>query len=331
MEKEVYIERLYEKIKVLNETLWEDRVRKQNIKNWLNNFTTDQEKLLALHLLSEFIYFGSVQMRQLLKSLYRDLYRYPIIETIRRKNSHSIDKNIIEKEFKEIERKTRFFGVGNPSESGAHLLYFFRQENCLSKTLFINTNEIIHYNSGTPKLKHPDLDYYIFIDDFCGSGSQVTGDTGLNNTIQHVRKLKPSATIFYLMLFGTSDGLKNVSNSKMFDHVDTVIEIDDTFKCFSPNSRHFDPKNPHINRLDSQSMAFAYGLPLIKDIIQKEIGVTPNLDIVSKRNALGFRDCQLLLGFHHNTPDNSLPIIWYDEDSISWMPIFKRYNKKYNF
>jgi hypothetical protein len=45
--------------------------------------------------------------------------------------------------------------------------------------------------------------------------------------------------------------------------------------------------------------------------------------------ALGFGDCQLLLSMHHNTPDNTLPIIWFDEDEALWTPIFKRYNKIY--
>ena len=30
---------------------------------------------------------------------------------------------------------------------------------------------------------------------------------------------------------------------------------------------------------------------------------------------LGYRDSQLLIGFQHNTPDNTLPIIWYDEQA----------------
>jgi len=37
---------------------------------------------------------------------------------------------------------------------------------------------------------------------------------------------------------------------------------------------------------------------------------------------------QPLIGFHHNTPNNSLPIIWFDEPGgPPWTPIFKRYSK----
>ena len=30
------------------------------------------------------------------------------------------------------------------------------------------------------------------------------------------------------------------------------------------------------------------------------------------------------------TTDNTLPIIWFDEDFSIWTPIFKRYNKIYD-
>lgn len=340
MEREEYIEHLYSKIKILNETLWEDRVRKGKVDDWLGNFNTDDEKFHALHLLSEFTYFGDIQVRHLLRSLYRDLYRYPIIETIRKANGNIIDPAVIEPLFVDLQRKTRFFGVGNPSESGAHLLYFFRQENRLSKQLFINANELIVRRPGGFALAFPDLEYYIFIDDFCGSGSQVTSDTGLAGTIYMIKELKPTAKVFYLMLMGTSTGITNVENAmitppaggakKMFDHVGAVIEIDKTFRCFDTDSRYYSAKNPHSNKEQAKDMAYKYGLPLIKDIIGRDIPAGPDLDRLAHENALGFRDCQLLFGLHHNTPDNSLPIIWYDEKTTPWTPIFKRYNKKYS-
>ena len=48
-----------------------------------------------------------------------------------------------------------------------------------------------------------------------------------------------------------------------------------------------------------------------------------------EKGALGFGNCQLLLSLYHNTPNNTLPIIWFDEDNQLWSPIFKRYNKVY--
>ena len=47
---------------------------------------------------------------------------------------------------------------------------------------------------------------------------------------------------------------------------------------------------------------------------------------------LGYRDGQLLLGFSHNTPDNTLPVFWYEErDGPNWRPMFRRYPKGYGW
>lgn len=339
MDKEEYKEHLYSKIKILNETLWEYRVRKDKLEDWLSNFETEDEKFHALHLLSEFTYFGDVQLRHLLRSLYRDLYRYPIIESIRRLNNNTIDPNRIEPIFTDLQHKTRFFGIGNPSESGVSLLYYFRQENRLSKKLFSHSKEIIVHKDLKYNLNFPYLEYYIFIDDFCGSGTQVTSDTDLVKTIQMIKELKPTAKIYYLMLMGTSTGIKTVEDAmvttkseltlKMFDHVSSVIEIDDTFKCFDSNSRYYPINNTYVNKEQAKNMAYKYGFQLIRDIISRDVSDVRVLNKLAHENALGFRNCQLLFGLHHNTPDNSLPIIWYDENALPWTPIFKRYNKKY--
>jgi len=133
------------------------------------------------------------------------------------------------------------------------------------------------------------------------------------------------------MLFATSNGINNILNSKLFDKVEAVIELDDSYKCFGNNSRIFP------NRIDfefdkdfTKEFCFRLGRPLFREI-NKKVGWTgPKLEEVSNITALGWDNCQLLLGFFHNTPDNTLPIIWYDEEEIKWNPIFKRYNKKYS-
>ncbi|MDR0864912.1 MAG: hypothetical protein LBO74_08275 [Candidatus Symbiothrix sp.] len=324
-------ESLEAKIKILNETLWDYRALNPSIEKWLANFSTDEEKIHALYLLSKFMYFGAVPMRNLLKSLYRDLYRYPLIASIRKSNNNTLDKDIIELKFKEEEKNTRFLGVGNPSESGAHLLYFFRQENKLSKKLFIYTDEAIDRNGGVATLHFPDVKHYVFIDDFCGSGSQATSNNNIKNCVDNLRNLSSNVKISYLMLFATSDGIKNVKDSGLYDSVKAVIELDKTYKCFDANSRLFPQRDDFPFEKDfTKEFCFRLGRPLFRSINQKEGFAGAELETLSDITALGWGDCQLLLGFYHNTPDNTLPIIWYDEDEIDWFPIFRRYNKKYN-
>ncbi len=303
-------------IGVLNETIWENRALGPKVIDWLGNFDNDEEREYALYLLSRVMYFSSSCIRNLLKTLYRDLYRYPIIEKIRKENGDTLDSSFIEKEFNKVLQSTRFLGVGNPSESGVHLLYYFRQENNIPKDLFVNTDDIIEYDEieGVrlrDNFKH--VKHFVFIDDLCGSGQQATSnDSNVKRCVQHLHNVINDADISYLMIFGMSAGIRVIRESQLYDHVNAVVELDDSYRCFSKQSRFFDDEKYLCSF--ARDMAFKHGCKL-----------------VSQPHALGYSDCQLLLSLHHNTPDNTLPIIWFDEDNTKWKPIFKRYNKKYSF
>ncbi len=323
------MEDLRSKIKTLNETLWENKALSPSVEKWLSNFSDDKEKLHAMYLLSKFMYFGATSIRMLLRALYRDLYRQPLIQTIRKNNNNTLDSNIIEEEFKLVEKNTRYIPVGNPSESGAHLLYFFRQENKLSKDQFVYTDEIIDYKEGKPFVKLPETTHYVFIDDFCGSGSQVLRDGNIKRCVTLLKELQPNAIISYFMLFATLKGKKVLIDSDLFTNVEAVIELDNTYKCFDEESRIF-CKNTVCDQAYAKEISYKYGKKMLQDILEKENFPETKIEEKSDLCAHGWNDCQLLLGFFHNTPNNTLPIIWYDEDGCSWHPIFKRYNKKYS-
>ncbi|WP_418263663.1 hypothetical protein [Flavobacterium faecale] len=317
-------ENLNERILTLNKTVWENKISGIKITNWLNNFKNGDEKIMALYLLSEFMYFGETQMKVLLKTLYRDLFRYPLIKKIRESKGHILDSKIIENEYAKKLRETRFLGIGNPSESGGHLLYFFRQENNLSKRNFINSFEIAKEdNKGVTKI--------VFLDDFCGSGSQAT-DKKYIEFIDEIKSLKKGIEIDYLMLVATSNGMQKVIDSNIFNDVNAVIKLDNSFKCFESDSRYLKNMNLPFTSTDIKDFARSHGVKLMLDFwFNYGIKDYEELQKKSFNDSLGFGDCQLLLGFNHNTPDNTLPIFWYDEQDFEWTPIFKRYNKKYSF
>ncbi|MDY0903892.1 phosphoribosyltransferase-like protein [Pedobacter sp. CFBP9032] len=319
-------DRLLKKIYAYYQTIWRDKFKDDIHQDWLNNFhhsdtdLSEKEKLNMLYLLSKFMYFGNEELRQLLLSVFRDLYKYPIISQIRKANNDTIDQNFIDIEFKKELEKTRFLGVGNPSESGVHLLYYFRQQCGLSKRSFINTSDIFTTlpiiekdNHGNDRkflkseINHKDVKRYIFIDDFCGSGQQAT--LYLKNTAENMKFEDPDIEISYLMLFSTEVGLNEVRKIKALDVVEAIFTIDDTFKAFSTQSRYFTSTvDKDIDKAFSKTTATKYGSPLFHP-------------------ALGHGDCQLLFGLFHNTPDNTLPIFW--SETKDWKAIFKRYNKIY--
>lgn len=317
-----------EKIHAYYQTIWSDKWDGKIHKEWLMNFSEsnellgEKEKLNMLYLLSKFMYFGHVELRQLLISLYRDLFKYPIIQAIRKVNDDTIDFSFLEEEFDKELKASRFLGVGNPSESGVHLLYYFRQECNLSKNNFINTSDIFttfkveDFNPDqTPRnylkseIKNKNIKRYIFIDDFCGSGQQAT--SYLKPIAENIKTVDPNIEIKYLMLFATEQGLEHVRKIESIDVVESVFTLDNSFKAFSDESRYFNANidiDIDIDKTFAKITAEKYGFNLFSP-------------------PLGHGDCQLLFGLFHNTPDNSLPIFWSEINN--WKPIFKRYHKIY--
>ena len=69
--------------------------------------------------------------------------------------------------------------------------------------------------------------------------------------------------VYYYMLFGTDFGINEVRNLKLFDSVEAVFTLDDSFKAFSSNSRYFNvPLDIPIEKLISENTAYKYGANL---------------------------------------------------------------------
>lgn len=323
-----FYDKLKVKIHAYYQTIWREKWKDDTdqAEDWLKNFsegdadTFEKERINMLYLLSKFMYFGNEELRQLLISLYRDLFKYPIVASIRRAYCNTMDSNFIEMKFHEELDITRFLGVGNPSESGVHMLYYFRQECKLSKELFINTSDVFTTKiiTETPpdksiktylksEITNKYIKRYIFIDDFCGSGSQAKDY--LKNFAENIKFENKEIEVNYLMLFGTENGIDTVRKLNVFNNVEAVFTIDDTFKAFSADSRYYKiSPNEMIDKDFSKRTATKYGTKLFNP-------------------PLGYGNCELLLGLYHNTPDNSLPIFWSEQNE--WQPVFKRYHKIY--
>lgn len=322
---------LYDKIKVLNEVLWGDKVRLDNVSEWMSNYKDDKERYHALYLLSRFMYFNSSLIREMLRAMYRDLYKYRKIEIIRRENNNTLDKNLIESKYREKLGRTRFLGVGNPSESGAHLLYYYRQENELSKRYFINTHDIMSRGEdGTLILENENIDHYVFIDDFCGSGEQAVRYS--NKIVKEIKSINNHITVDYISLFSTKKGAQRVRSNTCFDYVETVNELDQTFECFNERSRYFETKPSDVGIEYAKQMCEGYGVEIMSEVSKKEGYTHEEVEKYAKMHSLGYSDGQLLIGLFHNTPNNTLPIFWCDESLLSrWSSIrlFRRYHKIY--
>ncbi|MGE0553596.1 MAG: hypothetical protein AB7R55_09235, partial [Gemmatimonadales bacterium] len=323
---DAYTRELTAKIKSLNEVAWEGRVDNPRLLNWLSNFTgaaldVQTEHLNALHLLAGFVYFGSREIRTLLRSLYRDHVRHHLVARIRQRHGSTLSPERLQPLLAEELKHTRFVALGNPAESGAYLMYLFRQENHLPKDMFIHASEVIkerrprHLWSRLRLLlggrtgravRHRHVRHYFFLDDLCGSGQQAISYS--RSVVSLLKALAPGAEVGYLVLFANSDALDRVRRDASFDFVHATYHLEPSDKCFHPTARLFSQgmRPPEVDREAARKLASEYG------------------KFLEPRHPLGYRDGQYALGFHHNVPDNTLPIFWCSESpSIPWHPVFQ--------
>ena len=311
---------LYEKVKGLNELLWENRATRPAINRWLDNFVGDCapqeiERRHALYLLSKFLYFGKAEVREMLRAMFQDLVRHPLSVEARMRLTQKDNFYEIHKVFLNELKRTRFLGLGNPAESGTHILYDFRLVNKLPLEFFASPHDLFSGGLNVPatKWKYPEVIRLIFIDDFCGTGNQAV-DIGR----KYVPLMREAAErsniqieIWYLTLVATTTGISKLRACALFDRVESVSELDSTYRVFDAESQIYIDPPSNLTRLEAESIVRHYGESILPG------------------NPFGYGDCQLLLGFHHNVPDNTLPIMWQEQPGTTWRAIFPRFQKYY--
>lgn len=310
------------RLRTLVSQAWDGEVRWSDITAWAENFTgstipPQDEGLHVLFALSRFMYFSRRLTREMLKALYRDHFEAPTMQRIRRNFNGTKDVLLLRKQFQDQLAATRFVGLGNPAESGAHLLYVFRQVNYLPKDYFADL--LSAFASKPSRTRAGEIEYQIrdasvnrivFFDDIVGSGTQAR--QYLSEELKRIRAGDPNFELSFLALFATTEGLERLNAPELFDgRAACLFELDSSFKAFSENSRYFTDSPAWFNAMNFKAIAQEYGA-----------GLQPRIPV-------GYKDGQLLLAFAHNTPDNTLPIFWDQGARTQWYPIFPRFDKKY--
>ena len=229
-----------------------------------------------------------------------------------------------------------FLPLGTVSESGPFLSYYFRKENSLPTEFFVSSLEMIDRMENVKNI--------ILIDDVSISGGQADW------YIREMKKKSPffekilnSKNVYALFLISTIAAKEKLKLHKI--NLCAPILMDKRSRCFHEESsiyKIFDKKIRDIVRDQSKAMVQHYGCPLIirqymrngefqrflngkRELDEKEM--LEKIEQRVKEDALGYGDAQVLIAFEYNTPNNTLPIIWADDQQ--WNPLFKRYDKVY--
>lgn len=162
----------------------------------------------------------------------------------------------------------------------------------LRETHMVLTKNIKHI-ADLEKVLPTQMSALVFVDDFCGTGDTLKEWWPIIESIV-LPKNAPFA-IALLVLNGTA----RAAAQELTDKILCVEELDENDNVLSANSKHFTPVE--------KSIILGYC---------RKTGCS--LDIVR-----GHGDCGLLLAFKYACPDNSLPILWYENHD--WEALFKRH------
>jgi len=146
----------------------------------------------------------------------------------------------------------------------------------------------------------------VFIDDIVGTGKQAVDNISAIKLRTDIKKV-------FISLVAQEEGLQHLINSNLFvpNGVDCGMRLSSVDRAFALNSRLFQGQE-NISENDIiriKETCLKYGKRL------------------NQEHPLGYKDSQLLITFlWHNTPNNTLPVIWAGPCSgqPSWNPLFER-------
>lgn len=312
----------------------------KEVQRWLGQFPLDTRKY-ALRILENIDFYDTPRIKKLCRKVHSNL----------------------PEEVKYCDPKKIFYvGIGNPAKSGAHILYYYRQEIFeqfnLPKPTFLSLYEFKYHLEEDRGVKPENFREFlldgkiILIDDFVGSGTQFgeeykkikkyldfLGDEDFHNLVFYVSLLAPKRGLINIVKNDSSMKGRIISG-KIFEEEDNAfsdyifpdrnekLDAQEKIRKISIDRKLFIEKIDVCNNEFCDVCTSQQKEKVILDTgEEKEVAIrkskckssSAKLDIISP---FGKKGQALLIAFEHNTPHNSLPILWSEEDR--WFPLFKR-------
>ena len=289
--------KIFNEITEKNQHYWKRFDGPDEIFKWLRNFSNEDEIYLALVLANNILYYNLDEVRSLWRIILMNRVKLFLLDEIFR----DMELPDIEKWFPEyLREKCIFVGYGKAGKSGQSMVYPFQQSHKGKNLKYMELFEFLHTSEDFSTKERVFL-----LDDFVGSGNQAK-TTWYNKiddkSFNDVSEENPHLKFIYLALIGFKDGKKVIEENTPMKVI-LGEELDERFKCFSDVSVIYENPNERIEakRVMEEKGRMLYEYPL------------------------GYDNMELAVAFHHNTPNNSLPVIWKRRDDGSWYPLFERF------
>jgi hypothetical protein len=226
-------------------------INDNTIDRWLDQFKT-ADKDLAARILDSVEFISSEQISSAFRAILSDLLGWNLDENLRT-------------------GKWRFIPFsGSAGESGDSMTHKFRHANGLSSKKY---NDLFIYRSDLLREEINAEDNVVFIDDFSGTGRQVTENWSL------LQELLPEQPNTYLILVAANNSARQRIMNETYLQVVSHYDFSESDNIFSPQCNHFSDEEKN-NLLKYCKWA-------------------------DKRLPKGSGNCGMVLVFAHNSPNNS--------------------------
>ena len=297
----------------------------ESLAQWLIQFETKEEKDLAYAFVkNQLIFLSNNQISHLVSLSYSTIIEPIIIKKVASKINvpeYLISKTTSSREYQKVLRQSLFIGLTDGSRIDQLRRYAQLNNEQVLTTYYIDNEKIADLQTELQASCQEDKFTTIFlIDDFTASGKSYA----------RIEDGKEKGKILKLLkkVYDSEDALSNIIDAEQLTfhivfYLATECAINNIFKAIEEYSK----KN---NNIISWTI---HAVQIIPDNIKEEFLENKDFfafikkyyddDINDKHYQkgnvnnwpfLGFGECGLPIVLHHNTPNNSLPILWFPED-----------------
>lgn len=265
-----------------------------DVREWLDQFEYRTEQRLMFKLLKHVEFYSDSKVREKLVVLHEQVQRVLAGLRVPRPADRRVRRSDI-----------LLSSFGPPSKSGASYARLYAHVNMITHHNAVNFEGI---NEALRKDSENSIKAIVFVDDLIASGDTAVEYLNELNKMCGALIQEKKVKVFVSAICVLDIGEKNLQNAILTFPFDVEVNSCDYLlyseQCFNNGSQVFDSPD---ERMEAKGIARNYGIELVK------------------KSPLGYNDCQLLVAFHDNCPNNTLPILWKESTGkTKWMPLFKR-------
>ncbi|MCK5542760.1 MAG: hypothetical protein KAI40_08695 [Desulfobacterales bacterium] len=310
---------------------------------WIKQFEAEDRKVALDLVLNNLIFISRREFELLSGILYHEIVRRIQFDRVAEKEKiqrYKVNKIAKLEAFKKIERSTLYIGMSD----GARIDYFRRQNKTISNEQILTSYHVDQHkcNDMIAKLEKElgtgsRFKLLFLIDDFSASGTTLVRMKGSNlegtlkqlesktfpqEIVKNGKKIIEKPSMLNTLL---SDGCQ-VYLCPMVTTQKAVSQVEQNISNFKTQLKNLKVKP--IVMLDESLAITTKNSPignLCTKYYQKRMGDEHTKDVT-----FGYKKCGLTLTLHHNTPNNSLYILWNrlasepDGTHQIFYPLFKR-------